>query len=69
MGANPLNPGSARMRACVECVLVSALMRHLVTELDTKNVLQTFNEVEMPTQIVLACMELNGFGKQVISRI
>ena len=62
VGLNPENPGSGRVRACTEAVLVNHLQRHLVAELEKQQLSATFTEIEMPTLILLANMELNGFG-------
>ena len=63
LGLSPANPGSGRLRACVEAVLVNALMTSLLEELTTQQMATSFLQVEMPVQILLACMELNGFGR------
>jgi len=47
----------------VECVLVYHLMDYLNGELKEVQLHKSFTEVEMPVVILLAKMELNGFGK------
>ena len=65
VGLNPENQGSGRVRACTEAVLVNHLQRHLVADLEKQQLLATFTEIEMPTLILLANMELNGFGNYI----
>ncbi|RUS83890.1 hypothetical protein EGW08_008371 [Elysia chlorotica] len=54
---------SGRLRACTESVLTRVLMdRHYRTRLAEEGLLEAFTEVEMPSLLTLARMELNGFG-------
>ncbi len=63
VGLNPENPGSGRMRACTEAVLVNLLHRNLLLELQQRQLDASFTDIEMPVQVLLANMELNGFGE------
>ena len=63
---NPDNPGSGRVRAAVEAVLVRHLMTVLEARLQDVNLLSVFKEVEMPSLVTLTRMELNGFGECLI---
>ena len=63
VGLNPENPGSGRVRACVEAVLVQQLQRALAAQLDSLQLTMAYTDVEMPTLVLLAHMELNGFGQ------
>ena len=60
---NPDNPGSGRVRACVEAVLVRHLMIVLEEKLRDVHLWSVYKEVEMPSLMLLTRMELNGFGK------
>ncbi len=75
VGCNPDNPGSGRVRACAEAVLVQHLQRHLLEKIHDCHVTSeapssgqdgmtsAYLKIEMPTQILLANLELNGFGE------
>ncbi|XP_078659196.1 DNA polymerase theta-like [Branchiostoma floridae x Branchiostoma belcheri] len=56
------NPGSGRMRAVLECVLTFHLMEELDRLLETHGLTAAFRDVEMPSLVTLARMELNGAG-------
>ncbi|KAI8521187.1 hypothetical protein Bbelb_009410 [Branchiostoma belcheri] len=56
------NPGSGRMRAALECVLTFHLMEELDRLLETHGLTAAFRDVEMPSLVTLARMELNGAG-------
>ena len=62
LGLTPENPGSGRFRAASESVLTLHLMEYFVNTLQKEELLTTFQDVEMPSIITLARMELNGFG-------
>ncbi|XP_077977729.1 DNA polymerase theta-like [Glandiceps talaboti] len=62
LGVVVQNPGSARMRATVESVTVFALMNQLTCNLQTEGLYKAFTQVEMPSLMTLARMELNGMG-------
>ncbi|XP_061687018.1 DNA polymerase theta isoform X2 [Syngnathoides biaculeatus] len=51
-----------RVRAATESVLVHAVMDPLTTLLDKDGMLDSFRSVEMPSQVCLALLELNGVG-------
>ncbi|XP_061535067.1 DNA polymerase theta isoform X1 [Phycodurus eques] len=51
-----------RVRAATTSVLVRAVMNHLTTRLDEDGMLDSFRSVEMPSQVCLALLELNGVG-------
>ncbi|KAK2169547.1 hypothetical protein LSH36_9g16021 [Paralvinella palmiformis] len=59
---NPDNPGSGRVRSCVEVVLVRNLMIVLETRLCDASLWSAYKETEMPSLLSLTRMELNGFG-------
>lgn len=65
LGMNPENPGSGRMRACVEAVLVFHLMQQQRSRLQEDALWDAFIDVEMPVQVLLARMEINGFGQSL----
>ncbi|XP_037326928.2 DNA polymerase theta [Pungitius pungitius] len=54
-----------RVRAATESVLVLSVMDHLAGLLDKDGMLGTFRSVEMPSQVSLAVLELNGMGFSV----
>ncbi|XP_077426796.1 DNA polymerase theta isoform X2 [Vanacampus margaritifer] len=54
-----------RVRAATTSVLVYAVMNHLNTLLDKDGMLESFRSVEMPSQVCLALLELNGVGFSV----
>ena len=62
LGLTPENPGSGRFRSTAESVLTLHLMEYFVNTLQKEELLTTFQDVEMPSIITLARMELNGFG-------
>ena len=70
VGCNPDNPGSGRVRACAEAVLVQHLQQHLLEKIrdchDEDEMTSAYLKIEMPTQILLANLELNGFGKNTV---
>ncbi|KAH9504975.1 hypothetical protein Btru_061318 [Bulinus truncatus] len=53
---------SARVRACTESVLTMKLMNRFTSLLKEDHLLCAFTDIEMPSLITLARMELNGFG-------
>jgi len=62
LGMTPVASSSGRVRACLEAVLVGRVMSTLQQRLTDAGLLSSFVDVEMPSLIVLAKMELNGFG-------
>ncbi|XP_055086890.1 DNA polymerase theta [Periophthalmus magnuspinnatus] len=54
-----------RVRAATESVLLYALMNHLTGLLEKGGILDFFTRVEMPSQLCLALLELNGVGFSV----
>jgi len=62
LGMTPVATSSGRVRACLEAVLVSRVMTVLHQKLSEAGLLRSFVDVEMPSLIILAKMELNGFG-------
>ncbi|XP_057700008.1 DNA polymerase theta [Corythoichthys intestinalis] len=54
-----------RLRATTTSVLVYAVMSHLTKLLDKDGMLESFRSVEMPSQVCLALLELNGIGFSV----
>ena len=62
LGMTPVSTSSGRMRACLEAVLVGRVMSVLHQQLMEADLLRSFVDVEMPSLIILARMELNGFG-------
>ncbi|XP_061833003.1 DNA polymerase theta isoform X2 [Nerophis lumbriciformis] len=54
-----------RVRAATASVLVYAVMNHLSLLLDKDGMLDSFTSVEMPCQVCLALLELNGVGFSV----
>ncbi|KAK2816995.1 hypothetical protein Q5P01_025186 [Channa striata] len=54
-----------RVRAATESVLVFAVMNHLTGLLEKDGMLDLFRNIEMPSQICLALLELNGIGFSV----
>ncbi|XP_063592844.1 DNA polymerase theta-like [Penaeus indicus] len=62
LGVNDKNPGSCRVRAATEAVVVYQLMRRMRCQLKEIGMLQAFEEVEMPSVVTLACMEMTGMG-------
>ncbi|XP_038044107.1 DNA polymerase theta-like [Patiria miniata] len=62
LGLMSQEPGTGRLRAATESVLVLALMDHLEPTLKEERLYKAFTEVEMPCMRVLARMELTGFG-------
>ncbi|XP_071480044.1 DNA polymerase theta-like [Diadema antillarum] len=61
-GASPEMQGSGRLRATTEAVLGLCLMDAMKTQLDELSLWKTFEEVEMPSIVTLARVELNGIG-------
>lgn len=54
-----------RLRAATESVLIYAVMNHLTGQLEKDNMLNFFRTIEMPSQLSLALLELNGLGFSV----
>ncbi|XP_056266313.1 DNA polymerase theta isoform X3 [Pseudoliparis swirei] len=54
-----------RVRAATESVLVLSVMRRLAGLLEKDGMLGVFRSVEMPSQVSLAVLELNGLGFSV----
>ncbi|KAG7238374.1 hypothetical protein INR49_030881 [Caranx melampygus] len=54
-----------RVRAATKSVLVHAVMNHLTGLLEKDAMLDFFRSVEMPSQVCLALLELNGLGFSV----
>ncbi|CAJ1052154.1 LOW QUALITY PROTEIN: DNA polymerase theta [Xyrichtys novacula] len=61
------NPHShcPRVRAATMSVLIHAVMNHLIGLLERDGMLNVFRNVEMPSQVCLALLELNGIGFSV----
>ncbi|GFR73382.1 DNA polymerase theta-like, partial [Elysia marginata] len=63
MALGSVSQTSGRLRACTESVLARVLMdQYYVAKLAEEDLLEAFTEVEMPSLLTLARMELNGFG-------
>jgi len=62
LGMTPVATSSGRVRACLEAVLVNRVMSTLQQRLTEAGLIHSFIDVEMPSLIILAKMELNGFG-------
>ena len=62
LGMTPVPTSSGRVRACLEAVLVNQVMPSLHQRLTEAGLIRSFVDVEMPSLIILAKMELNGFG-------
>ncbi|XP_062603316.1 DNA polymerase theta-like [Saccostrea cucullata] len=62
LGMSPENPGTGRLRACTEAVLLTHLMQYLYLCLTKENLMSAFHDIEMPAVITLSRMEMNGFG-------
>ncbi|KAG8014817.1 DNA polymerase theta [Nibea albiflora] len=54
-----------RVRAASKSVLVHAVMNHLTGLLEKDGMLDLFRSIEMPSQVSLALLELNGVGFSV----
>ncbi|XP_045902735.1 DNA polymerase theta isoform X2 [Micropterus dolomieu] len=54
-----------RVRAATKSVLVHAVMKHLTGLLEKDGMLDLFRSIEMPSQVCLALLELNGVGFSV----
>ncbi|KAI3353239.1 hypothetical protein L3Q82_019782, partial [Scortum barcoo] len=54
-----------RVRAATKSVLVHAVMNHLTGLLERDGMLDLFRSIEMPSQVCLALLELNGVGFSV----
>uniref|UniRef100_A0A3P8TUU5 DNA polymerase theta n=1 Tax=Amphiprion percula TaxID=161767 RepID=A0A3P8TUU5_AMPPE len=54
-----------RVRAASTSVLIYAVMNHLTTMLEKDGTLDLFRNIEMPSQVCLALLELNGVGFSV----
>ncbi|XP_073323446.1 DNA polymerase theta [Pagrus major] len=54
-----------RVRAATKSVLVLAVMNHLTSLLEKDGMLDMFRSTEMPSQVCLALLELNGVGFSV----
>uniref|UniRef100_A0A8D3CC38 DNA polymerase theta n=1 Tax=Scophthalmus maximus TaxID=52904 RepID=A0A8D3CC38_SCOMX len=54
-----------RVRAATKSVLVHAVMNHVTSLLEQDGMLDLFRSVEMPSQVCLALLELNGLGFSV----
>ena len=63
LGVTTQGAGTARVRSAMEAVLVRHLMSPLQQQLDTAGFHNAFINTEMPSQVVLARMELNGMGE------
>jgi DNA polymerase theta len=63
---SPENPGTGRLRACTEAVLLTHLMQYFTLCLTQENLLTVFRDVEMPSVVTLSRMEMNGFGKRLV---
>lgn len=64
-GSVALNPEArqpARVRAVTEAILVRRIVKRLLVELKSVGMLDSFRNVEMPSVLTLARMELNGVG-------
>ncbi|XP_069022863.1 DNA polymerase theta [Embiotoca jacksoni] len=61
------NPHShcPRVRAATTSVLILAVMNHLAGQLEKEGTLDLFRSTEMPSQVCLALLELNGVGFSV----
>ncbi|XP_071543746.1 DNA polymerase theta-like [Panulirus ornatus] len=62
LGVNTKNPGSCRVRAATESVVVFHLMAALRMKLQELGMLQSFTDIEMTSVVALAYMELTGMG-------
>ncbi|XP_008276657.1 DNA polymerase theta [Stegastes partitus] len=51
-----------RVRAATKSVLIHAVMNHLTALLEGDGTLDVFRNIEMPSQVCLALLELNGVG-------
>ncbi|XP_040001213.1 DNA polymerase theta isoform X2 [Xiphias gladius] len=54
-----------RVRAATKSVMVHAVMNHLTGLLEKDGMLDLFRRIEMPSQVCLALLELNGMGFSV----
>ena len=63
LGMSPVNGCSGRVRASTEVVLVNQVMDALRTQLQQFGLSQSFTDIEMPSAVILAKMELNGMGE------
>ncbi|XP_047434513.1 DNA polymerase theta [Mugil cephalus] len=54
-----------RVRAATKSVLIHAVMNHLTGLLEKDGTLDAFRTIEMPSQVCLALLELNGVGFSV----
>ncbi|XP_032417968.1 DNA polymerase theta [Xiphophorus hellerii] len=54
-----------RVRAATKSVLIHAVMNHLSGLLEQDGTLDAFRRIEMPSQVCLALLELNGVGFSV----
>ncbi|XP_054607523.2 DNA polymerase theta isoform X2 [Nothobranchius furzeri] len=54
-----------RVRAATQCVLTHTVMTHLTGLLEKDKTLDLFRKIEMPSQVCLALLELNGIGFSV----
>nr|XP_019955937.1 PREDICTED: DNA polymerase theta [Paralichthys olivaceus] len=54
-----------RVRAATKSVLVHAVMKHVTGLLEQDGMLDLFRNIEMPSQVCLALLELNGVGFSV----
>ncbi|XP_077575517.1 DNA polymerase theta isoform X1 [Stigmatopora nigra] len=64
-GLGNLHAHCPRVKAATTSVLVFTVMNHLTTLLDKDGMLDSFRSVEMPSQVCLALLELNGIGFSV----
>ncbi|KAK7929427.1 hypothetical protein WMY93_005822 [Mugilogobius chulae] len=64
-GLGSANAYCPRVRASTESVLLYAVMNHLTGLLEKDGMLDFFTRVEMPSQVCLALLELNGMGFSV----
>ena len=53
---------SSRVRACIEAILVHKLVSYFTPKLNDAHLYRVMIDVEMPTVLLLANMELNGIG-------
>ncbi|XP_041351343.1 DNA polymerase theta-like [Gigantopelta aegis] len=62
LGLAAQKTGTGRYRATVESVLAWKLMDYFLEKLKEKSLFSAFSSVEMPAVIIMARMDLNGFG-------
>uniref|UniRef100_A0A3Q3KVV4 DNA-directed DNA polymerase n=1 Tax=Mastacembelus armatus TaxID=205130 RepID=A0A3Q3KVV4_9TELE len=64
-GLGNMHAHCPRVRAATKSVLVHAVMNHLTGLLEKDGMLDLFRSIEMPSQVCLALLELNGVGFSV----